>query len=196
MSIESEPREALIETLKEAANLAGAVGGSIAEEFPMISLLFSASNAIGTYQKRVLLRNVEAFIREVGSKDKKLKLIEKLYLNEEFANEFSDIVFYIIQNSSKPLKAKLVAKLAIGLADGFIREEDFLTLSHIIESASMAALNALEKYLDENKPAIHRRVDSEPLLLSMGIAHRNGTMFSISNLGQQLYKIGFGKPLK
>ncbi|PKG59076.1 hypothetical protein, partial [Shewanella sp. GutDb-MelDb] len=144
------------------------------------------------YQKNKIKRNYEAFIDGVGQPDSE-KLYEKLSNGSGIDEECAEVIFDTIVTSIKPLKAKILGQLIVGLANGKLNVSEYKTLAYIIHSCSIPALLALEKYYQNNNSSVKNmsaRLENEGLLISLGVATRQVNKFRIDELGEKLAKYG------
>jgi hypothetical protein len=194
----------IIDTIKEAKPLLAEIGDiaidtitndETLKQIPVISWIIQANVIKNAYQLKRLQRNVKAFLLAAKNADssKLQKLLEKLSLDNKYAEEFTDTTLSILIEGEKPIKAQILGNLIISLAKEEITKDEFDTMSLIVLSASVPAINALSAFFKKNKDLSHThnsKVEEEPLLLSMGICSRNGTLFKISELGEKLYIFG------
>lgn len=177
-------------TLKLATNI------KIFENVPIISYAVKFLNVKDAYHLHKLQRNVAEFVRAVQDADQqKMKnFFEKFEKDEAYSKEFSDTALSILVEATKPIKAHLVGRLVKTASLGCITIQELDFLSQIIQAASVPALLALPSFFakTEGKPFIHNeRTPEEPLLFSIGLASRHGSLLRISEYGEKLFLFGF-----
>lgn len=149
------------------------------------------------YQEFKFRRNCQALLLACEQVDNevKRKTLEKLSADPELFDDFSDTLLQIACESTKPLKVRIVGCLLAEMLRGRLDYETYDELVHIIHGSSIPALKALKKFFDQNEGIPYRSGPSspdEPLLLSMGVASREGTKFAISGHGHIIYKLVWG----
>lgn len=172
-------------------------GGAL-EEVPIFSTAVKLLNVKDIFVQQRLQRNCQAFLHAVEGAD--LKNIEvlrhRLESDPEYMSDFVDTIISVMMEGQKPLKAELIGRLVIALSNGSISFDEFQSISQIVQVAATPALVALKGFLDRKAGVTHQSgggaVPEEPLIMSIGLAYRSGTMFRVSDLGVKLYQFGFG----
>src|SRR5205814_233357 len=112
--------------------------------------------------------------------------------------EIEDTTLQILIEAEKPIKAEILGRLLLAVKDKKLSPAHFDTLSLMLINASVPALNALPRFYEASGGVdfIHgQNLGSfEPLLLSIGVAFRNGTKFQMDECGRDLFNLGFLKP--
>lgn len=166
------------------------------ENIPVISYAVKFLNVKDAYHLHKLQRNVVEFVKAVQDADQqKMKdFFEKFENDEDYSKEFSDTALSILVEATKPIKAHLVGKLVKAASLGYITIQELDFLSQLIQAASVPALMALPSFFEkaENRPFISNvRTLEEPLLFSIGLASRHGSLLRISEYGEKLFQYGF-----
>jgi hypothetical protein len=101
----------------------------------------------------------------------------------------------ILIEGEKPIKAEILGRLLLAAANGELSLEKFDTLSLMLISASVPALDALPKFYEashgDNAIHGHNLGSFEPLLVSIGVAFRYGTEFRMDECGRDMFRFGF-----
>ncbi|ARR51892.1 hypothetical protein ETN89_20540 (plasmid) [Photobacterium damselae subsp. damselae] len=159
------------------------------ENVPIVEHAIKLLNIRNLYYKNRLKRNYAAFILSVGTmNDAEInKYSEILFSSGDLGIESAETIFEIISESEKPIKAELLGNLSVSLSRQQISLEDYNTILLVIQSASVAALRALQAFLNANGLSRYKsgygRIKEEGLLLSLGVATRYGNMFRINDIG-------------
>jgi len=201
----SDSKNAVIATIKECrTELAGVadvatsvlLDDSVASKIPVVSWAVAAHEVVGAFRKARLRKNVGVFlsrVMEAPTADLGA-LTDRLRADDAFAEEFADVTLSVLLEAARPVKAEVLGNLTVALAERQITRDTYSELALIVEAASIPSLHALEHYFDQSYP--QQTPKEEPLLLSMGVARRYGNAFLVSEEGQRLYEIGFGKQIK
>ncbi|MBQ0822695.1 hypothetical protein KBI52_21140 [Microvirga sp. HBU67558] len=168
----------------------------VLKEVPVVKWLTSAYTVRDAYQTKRLERNTRAFLSALGTQAPETihRLRDKVLKDKKFAEEFEDTVTAIILEASKPLKAALLGNLVRAVADDSLDKASFEKLSQLIHSSSVPALRAIPSFLLANENPYKSgigEIPEEPLIMSMGLATRSGTMFRMSRDGEALWRWGF-----
>lgn len=194
---------ALLETLKDSKNFIAALADTAIDavidsgalgHIPVISWFVQARDVVDIHQLKKLQKNVKAFLDAASALDETQlnALHEQFRSDDTFAEEFTDTTVQILFESEKPIKAAILGRLISALARQLITKDDFDSLSLVVLSGSVPALKSLESFCTKSGFAVtQNHVPEEPLLLSLGIASRYGSSFTISDLGKKLYNFGF-----
>ena len=188
------------ETIAEGADLVAklATDSEVLSQVPLISTGVKLLNIKDAFARHRFERNVIAFLKAVENADSQAidDLSERIQSDPEFANEFTDTVLSILLEGQKPVKSELIGRLVVSLSLKCITMEEFESLSQIVQAATSPSLHALPSFfvLTGGLPYHNGmgKIAEEPLLFSLGIAYRSGSMFRISTLGEKLYVHGFG----
>ncbi len=188
------------ETVAEGADLLAklATDSEVLSQVPVISTAVKVLNIKDTFARHRLERNVKAFLMAVENSDSQAidDLRELIQSDPDFANDFTDTVLSILLEGQKPLKSELVGRLVLALSLKNITLKEFESLSQIVQAAATPSLRALQSFFALTGGLPYKRgmtqIAEEPLLFSLGIAYRSGTMFRISAYGEKLYVYGFG----
>lgn len=171
----------------------------ILEEVPLVSLATKLLTIRDVYHINKIKRNYTALIKclDIENYTKAQKLIALLEKDESLAEETAENIFEIVYNSEKTLKAELIGRLLSAVVEEKLSLEDYNTLVLMIHAASIPALLALPKYLDEvsNHSVSDGSEKFEGLLFSLGIVKRSGTRFDLEDLGMKLAERGFNIPI-
>lgn len=187
------------ETVAEGADFVAKVAtdSDVLSQVPVISTAVKVLNIRDTFARHKFERNVIAFLKAVEDADEKAvgNLHNQIESDAEYASDFTDTVFSILLEGEKPIKSELVGRLVIAFSRHEITKEEFESLSQLIQSAAVPTLRALPTFMRSTGDKPYKQgmgqFPEEPLLYSLGIAYRSGTMFRVSPLGEKLYIHGF-----
>jgi hypothetical protein len=88
-------------------------------------------------------------------------------------------------------KSKILAKLIISHVEEKITWNDFTDLTVVLDNIHPKGFLFLEKMATDHNYANHGRDQvGEALMFACGIGHRDGTLFSINELGKKFYENG------
>ncbi len=188
------------ETVAEGADLVAKLANDseVLSQVPVISTAVKLLSIKDIYVRHRFERNVIAFLKAVEDSDSKAidDLRDSIRSDPDYANDFTDTVLSILLEGQKPVKSELVGRLVVALSLKSITKEEFESLSQIVQSAASPSLRALPSFFRSTDGLPYKQgmsqITEEPLLYSLGIAYRSGTMFRISSLGEKLYIHGFG----
>lgn len=187
-------------TVAEGADLLAkiATNSELLSEVPVISTAVKILNIRDTFARHKFERNVVAFLNAVEDADEKAisDLHDQILSDREYADDFTDTVLSILLEGEKPVKSELIGRLVVALSRKEISKEDFAVLSQLIQSVAVPTLRALPSFMSSTGGKLYKKgmgqFPEEPLLYSLGMAYRSGTMFRVSILGEKLYVHGFG----
>jgi len=187
------------DTVAEGADFVAKVAtdSDVLSQVPVISTAVKVLNIRDTFTRHKFERNVVAFLKAVEDADEKAvgDLHDQIESDAEYASNFTDTVFSILLEGEKPIKSELVGRLVIAFSRREITKEEFESLSQLIQSAAVPTLRALPTFMSSTGGQPYKQgmgqFPEEPLLYSLGIAYRSGTMFRVSPLGEKLYVHGF-----
>jgi len=108
--------------------------------------------------------------------------------------EIEDTTLQILIEGEKPIKAEILGRLLLAVKDNKLSVTQFDTLSLMLIKASVPALNALPRFYKASGGADAIQGQNlgsfEPLLISMGVAFRNGSKFQMDQCGRDLFRYG------
>lgn len=195
-------QKTLVERIDDIAEgvdlvLSAATDSEVLGEIPLVSVGVKLLNARDAWVKHRYTRNCVALLQACKGADRSRrdKLWKELSEDPDKIQDFVDTLFLIAADSSKPMKATIVGHLIAALCNEQISYKEYDALVHMVHDASLTALATLPEYFErsEGKATLRNMSFSEePLLQSLGVAQRSGYMFRISELGQLLYRFGFG----
>ena len=165
---------------------------------PVISVAVKSLKIKDEFVLQRLRRNCKAFLDAVKDTDRKKIEQMRLKLEEtpEQLEEFADTTMSVLLEGQKPIKSTLIGRLMGSLAEERIDLAEFQALSQLIQAGAVPAILSLRDFFETSDGLAYRRglgqIVEEPLLMSLGFGYRSGNMFRISELGQTLYKHGFG----
>ncbi|HAT1644706.1 TPA: hypothetical protein I8Y12_000554 [Raoultella planticola] len=169
-------------------------GLEAAEKIPFFGWAVKAWNIKNTFQEKKLSRNIVEFLG-YSSVDDAQKFISK-FSSEEEREDLCDSLVQVLIDSEKPLKVKLTSKIINAIYEERLTVHDAHQLLLIILNASIPALEAIDKFY-QNNPNGHTSTLNEdartygPLLMSIGVIHVHGNMTRITELGNKLYVSAF-----
>jgi DNA-directed RNA polymerase subunit F len=172
------------------------------ENVPIVDYATKILKVNDVRKKNKIKRNYAAFLKSVSSMDEIEinKYKELLFSGNEMSEEVAETIFDILLNSSKPIKASVLGNLSVALARNDIDIEEYDTLALIIQSCSISALKALPEFIKNNNMNTYKSRNTgskeEPLLLSMGVATRVGSMFRLDSRGENIAAFGFNLEIK
>lgn len=156
------------------------------------------------YKINKIKRNYAEFIHSINalSDIDKNEIFRRFNPNEKdaFPEETAEVIFDVIAESQKPVKACVLGNLLGALARKEIDQEEYDTLSLIVQGCPVVALVALPDFLESNNwlsyqsgfnPSVY-----ESRLFSLGVGTRHGNMFRLDTLGIKLAKHGFNLPVQ
>ena len=166
------------------------------ETIPVISIAVKALNVRDAFHKHRLKRNVVSFLDALVVEDK--TALEKFFISiqktPKLADDFSDTAMAVLIDANKPIKCELMGKLLGAASRGMVTPQDLSTLSQIIYTASVPALESIPAFFAKTSGKLVEHGGDFPqefLLISTGLAGRYGTALRVSELGLTLYKFGF-----
>lgn len=147
----------------------------------------------------ILKRNYAVFIKSLENlnTEERLQLLDKLNSesDDNLSEDVAETIFDVIAEGHKPIKAKVLGNLLCALARGDISKENYYTMALMIQACSVAALQALPKFLQDNDAKSHQNrpgaVPCEALLFSLGVGTRHGNLFRIDETGVLMARHGF-----
>ena len=136
-------------------------------------------------------KNAETFLLEIMSLDdnEKGKLWEKLEAKPDYAEEFSEAVFYLMESSIRPVKLLIAANLIKALSVDKVTLDQHQDLMYLLEEASMYELKELKKFNDE-LAAGKERGDMDGPMAPMGAFFTRGARGQMSEIGKLMYQHG------
>ncbi|CAD6561793.1 hypothetical protein LMG27952_07574 [Paraburkholderia hiiakae] len=195
ISAVKEGKDALIEVAN--ITLGTATNSEVFSKVPVFSAIVGVVGFCDAVMSIKLRRNTAAFLEQTGkvAPEKLDQLYEKVMGDPRFTDEVPDTLIQLLIDSYKPVKAEVVGRLFAALAEGKMEVEEFNDLVLIVIGASVPALMALPAFFEWNKGLSYKNgpgaIETEPLLLSIGLASRFGTSFRIDAKGILLYEAGF-----
>lgn len=201
---------AIFDTLKQSPEIVAegldvvldaVLDSDVLSHVPVISVAIKSLKIKDEFVFQRLKRNCRAFLDAVKDADRQKIEEMRLKLEEtpEELEEFADTTMSVLLEGQKPVKSTLVGRLIVSLAEERISLEEFQALSQLIQAGAVPAILSLRDFFAATEGLPYRRglgqPAEEPLLLSLGFGYRSGDMFRISELGQILYKHGFGGSL-
>lgn len=170
----------------------------VLEDVPIIGTGLKILQARDTFMETRFRRNCLALLDACKrvEMDARQAAMEELSSDHERFEDFADTLLLIATDSSKPLKATIVGNLLAALMQGKLDYVSYNDLVHIVHSASIPALNALETYLERNENGSASGLavpKEEPLLMSIGLGSRYGNRFMVTDQGVSLFRLGFHK---
>lgn len=177
--------------------LSAAADSGALKDVPLFSVAYKVYELNNRLQENRLRRNCIAFLEACKDTDpaKRQAAMDDIAQDEKRLEDFSDSLLQILCESFKPVKAGITGSLLRAFIDGHIRYDEFDRLLHIVHGASIPALKALQS-LCRTQPgnrSFHGDPSQEPLLLSLGVASRNGTQLLISTDGSYLFQFAVDK---
>jgi hypothetical protein len=172
---------------------------NILERVPFASFIVQAFSLKESFHLRRLERNCHAFMAALreGDTTELSETLRKIKDDPKLRWEIEDTTLQILIESEKPIKAEILGRLLLAVKDDKLSVAQFDTLSLMLINASVPALYALPRFYEasEGGDAIHgQNLGSfEPLLISMGVAFRNGSKFQMDECGRDLFRYGFLK---
>jgi len=172
---------------------------NILEKVPFASFIVEAFSLKESFHLWRLERNCRAFmaaLREGDTSDLS-DALRHIRDDPKARWEIEDTTLQILIEGEKPIKAEVLGRLLLAVKDNRLSVTQFDTLSLMLINASVPALYALPRFYKASKggDAIQgQNLGSfEPLLISMGVAFRNGTKFQMDECGRDLFNFGFLK---
>lgn len=156
------------------------------------------------YKINKIKRNYAEFIHSINalSDIDKNEIFRRFNPNEKdaFPEETAEVIFDVIAESQKPVKACVLGNLLGALARKEIDQEEYDTLSLIVQGCPVVALVALPDFLESNNWLSYQSGFNlsvyESRLFSLGVGTRHGNMFRLDTLGIKLAKHGFNLPVQ
>ncbi|HBM3155051.1 TPA: hypothetical protein R1869_003963 [Klebsiella oxytoca] len=169
-------------------------GLEAADKIPFFGWAVKAWNIKNTFQEKKLSRNIVEFL-EYSSVDDAKKFIAK-FSSEEEREELCDSLIQVLIDSEKPLKAKLTSKIINAIYEERLTVSEAHHLLLIILNASIPALEAIDKFYQNNPKGYTRTLNEDastygPLLMSIGVLYVHGDMTRVTELGKKLYENAF-----
>ncbi|WP_323068372.1 hypothetical protein [Klebsiella quasipneumoniae] len=169
-------------------------GLEAAEEIPLFGWAVKAWNIKNTFQEKKLARNIMEFLR-CSSVDDAKNFISK-FSSEEEKEELCDSLIQVLIDSEKPLKATLTSKIVNAINEERLTVSEAHQLLLIILNASIPALEAIDKFYQNNPSGSINTMDEDArtygaLLMSIGVIHVHGNMTRVTKLGKSLYECAF-----
>ncbi|MDU9024448.1 hypothetical protein [Pseudomonas corrugata] len=167
----------------------------IFNDIPLVGTGIKILQARDTFMEERFRRNCIALLdacKRVDAKER-ASTMDKLCADEKCFEDFADTLLLIATDSTKPFKASIVGKLLAAMMQGQLDYKTYDDLVHIVHLASLPALKALKTFFErtQGSPYLQNgRPTEEPLLLSMGVAARDGSKLTISDQGVLLNKFG------
>jgi hypothetical protein len=172
----------------------------ILDKVPFASYIVKAFSLKESFHLYRLERNCHAFMAALqeGDTSELSETLRQIRDDPKLRWEIEDTTLQILIEGEKPIKAEILGRLLLAVKDNKLSVTQFNTLSLMLINASVPALYALPRFYEASQGdnAIHgQNLGSfEPLLLSMGVAFRNGTKFQMDECGRDLFYFGFPKP--
>jgi hypothetical protein len=172
---------------------------NILEKVPFASFIVKAFSLKEGFHLWRLERNCRAFMAALreGDTSNLSDALRKITDDPKLRWEIEDTTLQILIESEKPIKAEILGRLLLAVKDNKLSAPQFDTLSLMLINASVPALYALPRFYEasQGRDAIQgQNLGSfEPLLLSMGVAFRNGTKFQMDECGRDLFHLGLLK---
>ncbi|KPL99883.1 hypothetical protein [Vibrio splendidus] len=171
-------------------------------ELPFVSTAVQLKNATDAYQIAKLKRNYAAFLKgpsEGVSTEEATQFTDKVFADNEKAQEAAETIFDIITESERPYKAEILGNLTVAFAKENISLEEYTELMHITRSATMPALRSINGFIEfSNGKVSHnsgiQQYEREGLLFSIGVFERQGTRGGLNSLGEMLAIHGLRHP--
>ncbi|EOG5907364.1 hypothetical protein [Vibrio sp. TRT 29B02] len=167
---------------------------------PIVEHALKIRNICDVYRANKVKRNYLSFIDAVSVMDS--SEIEKfetmLFESGDLGVDASETLFDILIDGHKTVRAKIAGNLVAALAKGKLDLDSYYNLLLIAHSGSIPALLSIPKTVESM--AVFGEWDKkfgipeEPLLISLGIAKKLGSILMLSSLGKQFYKYGYNIP--
>jgi hypothetical protein len=186
-------KESVKEIIKKGAPIADVLTNT-----PITSVAISVLDIKDQLTKARIERNAKSFVKHLNCDDdiSLMNLLNKIHSNKEQSERFSECLLDILMNSPRPLKAKIMANLTTALANKNIDSKQFDRLCLMLLFSSILSLEALVSYFEENngnrswKGSLMSSHPMEPMLNSLGVIKRGGSIVTISEEGTMLYQYG------
>lgn len=167
----------------------------VLSEIPLVGTGLKVLQARDTFMEQRFRRNCVALLNACEKVDvqARAKAMDKLSADPKRFEDFADTLLLIATESEKPFKAALVGRLLAEMMREQLNYESYDELVHIVHLASIPALKSLISFFERTQGAhyLHNgNPTEEPLLLSIGVASRDGSKLTISDQGILLYKFG------
>jgi hypothetical protein len=172
---------------------------NILEKVPFVSFIVNAFALKENFHLWRLERNCRAFMAALqeGDTANLSEFLRDISNDAKRRWELEDTTLQILIESEKPIKAEILGRLLLAVKDKKLPPEKFETLSLMLINASVPAINALPTFYERSggRDFMHgQNLGSfEPLLVSMGVAFRNGDKFQIDECGRDMFQLGFLK---
>jgi hypothetical protein len=187
------------------------------KEIPVIKTLVAIIKTGIAVRERFLIKKFLVFLEEFKSDNIEKKILEKFKKDfgedEKFRNKTTEQILVIIEGLDSIKKAKILAHLFSAYLKKLIDWKRFVSLASCLKSLQEITFDYLEILSRENfnfTLGSSRKVSEintilkendkkfdqfstyelEALFMASGIGFRNGTLFMITKLGQDLYKYG------
>lgn len=193
------------------------LNNNILKEIPIVKTLVAIAKTGIAIRERFFIKKFLVFLSEF--KTNKIdeislkKFREKFKKNEKFRNKTTEQILIIIEELDSIKKSKILAHLFNAYLKKYINWQRFISLSNCLKNLQEITFDYLrilskkefnftintgrktseiDKIIKKHKKGINQfsTYELEALLIASGVGLRSGTLFRITELGQDLYKYG------
>jgi hypothetical protein len=173
----------------------------VIKEIPVIKSILAVFKTGVAIREWHFVRKLLTFLKEYHAnpteEGKTEEFRQKMNSDSVFCGKVANHLLVILDRYITEEKAKILAHLFKAHVNGQIGWEEFMSLSITLDSLHHSSYDFLHRITLSQTPFSYQGMEDpgEPLLFAAGIGTRYGTRFSVTPLGQMLYKHGI-KPLR
>ena len=172
---------------------------SLLKEIPLVKSVLSFYNITNSIIDRHNVIKLLTFFREFHRKEINLEKLNafkaKFSQNIKYQNKVVETIILLNERFLQIKKSKILANLLIAHIEENITWQELQDISFVLDSIHPKGFEFLEKMSKGPFWGYHGNDEAgEPFMTACGIGHRHGSKFTISPIGQKLFKFGL-KPL-
>jgi hypothetical protein len=167
-------------------------------EIPIVKSIVGIAKIGISIKERHDLKKLLTFFKEFQSgnisDENRLAFNKKFNSNEKYRTEVVETIVLLNERFLDLKKSKILANLMNAHINHHLTWNELNDISIILDNIHPKAFLFLKEMAEKNWSHHDRHNENEPLMFSCGIGNKDGSKFSISKMGQDLFNYGI-KPL-
>lgn len=167
-------------------------------ELPFIKSIVGVGKIGWTIKERHDLKKLLVFFKEFQSgnvlEKNKLDFQKKINSNKKYRTKVLETIVLLNERFLGIKKSRVLANLLNAHINKELSWDDLNDITIVLNSMHPKGFEFLNEMSELNWCYFYKVREAEPLMFSCGIGYRNGTKFSISELGQKMFYFGI-KPI-
>lgn len=170
----------------------------ILSEIPIVKSIVGGGKIVMTIKERHDLKKLLVFFKELQSGEVLEKNLndfrEKFDSNPKYRTKVLETIVLMNERFLDLKKSRVLANLMNAHFEKYLTWNELNDIVAVLDNIHPRGFEFLYEMSKQNWFNHNKRQDREPLMYSCGIGVRDGTKFSISKLGQDLFNYGI-KPI-